>query len=357
MYLYLIIMLYFFSISLVRGNGKIKKILTYIGGILLLLLLALKSSAVGNDTGNYIYYFNRLGQLDGLTDPASRFEVGYQVYSKLIYLIFKNSQFLFIISSIICMAALILFLKKFSNNIAYSLFLFVGLRFYYFYLSGIRQSLAISIILVAFIYFRNNKKMISFLLIILATLFHNSAIIFLLIFPLEKINKVKNGVAFICVFGLLSYLLINPLINIVLQHLPEYYGHYLLSESFAAGNLANYLDFGLKMSFIILAIVMNYKNLNVDNNDSNYKNNVYFMIISAILSLIATRASLLDRLELYFWIFSITFIPDILNNIRSKSNKKILTIFVTVFIFIYNIIILKFKPEWNMVVPYSFFWR
>ena len=70
-----------------NGNSRIK---FFLGGLILMLLMGLKSNTVGNDTQNYIELFNRLAHMSTYIDSTSRFEVGYQLYNKIISLIFEN---------------------------------------------------------------------------------------------------------------------------------------------------------------------------------------------------------------------------------------------------------------------------
>lgn len=108
---------------------KTKKIVCIIGIILLGALMAFKDISVGNDTKNYVYFFERLQSSTVWYDAAMRFEPGYQIFSKLISNVFGEYQYLFISTAIICMFCLYKGILFYSENPGFSLFLFVSLRF------------------------------------------------------------------------------------------------------------------------------------------------------------------------------------------------------------------------------------
>lgn len=361
MVFYLSIMLVFLFLALTKQNQSNRKLFIIIGTSILAFILGMKGANVGNDTGNYIYFFERAAESSGWYDPLYRFERGYQIYSKALSLIFNEYQVLFIFSGIICMGGVGYTIYKYSSNIAYSLFLLVGLRFYYFFLSGLRQSIAVSIVVFAFAMYRERKYIIFLILVLLATTFHNSAFVFLLMLPLINYKLSRKGIISVIIGIIGVYVLFQPLLSVVLGELPDYYSHYLDTSGFAAGNLANYLDVLMKISLLVLIYWSRYGR----DNDCSYADDklvpiehtyVYFMIIATGISLIATQASMLDRLTQYFWIFSILAIPDIISKLRPE-NRSIIAIIVTLIVISYNLILLWLRPEWNMIVPYTFFWE
>lgn len=371
MLFYASIMLLFLLLAMTKQNRVRSTMMTVFCGTILALIMGLKSESVGNDTENYVYFFKRIGSMSSWTDLESRFETGYQIYSKIIGKIFNNYQYLFIITAIVCMVCVGVCICKYSANAAYSFFLFVGLRIFYFFLSGLRQSIAVSIVMIAFIMLQEKKYVRFVLLVLLATTFHTSAFIFLLAWPISRMRLSGKGILITGIGILGVYVLFAELLSLILGLLPSYYAHYLTTSAFDAGNLANYLDFAIKMAFLVLAYLMNYgsreRQKAISDNQRAGKNAaktipiqdtyIYFMIISAGLSLVATRASMLDRLEQYYWIFAVISIPDILAKIEKRKNKVIVITAVTILIVAYNLLLLWLRPEWNMIVPYKFFWE
>ena len=151
MLLYVGIMLACLSVGTIKFRNRLDKRVTLAFCLFVLFaLVAFRGESVGNDTKAYIEIFNRVKQTDTWYDPTHRFEFGYQIFCRLIIIFFGHHQFLFIISAIICACCLYVGLKDTSLNIGFSLFLFVALRMFYFYLSGLRQAMAMSIIFASY---------------------------------------------------------------------------------------------------------------------------------------------------------------------------------------------------------------
>lgn len=361
MWIYFILMLFLIFCSAYNGRGKFKLCLS---GTLLAILMGFKNVTVGNDTPNYIEFFLRLKNMSSFVDNSSRFEKGFQIYTKIIGMLFDSYQALFIISAVFCIACICFGIYKNSKNWQYSLFLFVGLRFYYFFLSGLRQSIAVSIIFVAYVFLKENRKKLFIILVLLASTFHFSAWIFLLALPLSKFKLDEIAIPKILLITFLIYVLFNPILSFFLSHMPIYYSHYLVTKAASANNLADFINAIIPCLFLLVAKTTRF-NLNKD--EENIKNNstfiysdkdtqMLFLLISAGLSFIATRASILDRMVQYYWIFSIITIPNIIFSIKDKRTRTIWYLIITSFVIVYNLTILLLRPEWNTIVPYSFFW-
>lgn len=349
-YLSIMILFIFFSIK----NFSSKKII-FLCGIILFFFMGFKGSNVGNDTENYIYFFKRLGTYTEWYNSSLRFEIGFQIYNRFIYLYFQKYQYIFIFTALICMYCISKVIVKNSVNYGYSFFLFVGLRFYYFFLSGLRQAIAVSIVFLSFNFLKEEKYTKFLFLIFLASAFHITAIISLLALPLIKFKFSKKNVIFIFLFIIIIYLFFNNIVFIILKILPAYYSHYVTTIAFKSGNFGNYINFIIKLIFVIIIYIFDYyKNIDKSKVRKLY---IYFMIIATGISLFAIKASILDRLEQYFWIFSILVIPDIISSCKVKGNKIILGVSITIFVLIYNLLLLYLRPEWNLIIPYYFFWE
>lgn len=366
MSLYILLMIFFTLSSCRNGQSKIK---LFIGSSLLFLIMGFKGDKVGSDTPNYIELFYRLNRMPSWIDSNSRFEKGYQIYNKVLGNMSDNHQILFIITALICIYCITYGISKNSKNWMYSLFLFIGFRFYYFFLSGLRQSIAVSIIFVSYIFLKRNKLLTCIFLIILATTFHFSAFIFIFALPLSKMSAKKYDILKSILSILLIYILFRPLLMFILSKLPIYYSGYLNTSYMSGNDITNISGIIIPLLFIVLGYFINYNKemkLNyeladkINKNDDILIRNTYkdteilFLIVSSGISLLATRASILDRFVQYYWIFSICIIPNMLFSIKSKNKRTIWFIIITLLVFIYNIAFLLYRPEWGSVYPYEF---
>ncbi len=368
MWLYICLMLFFILASCNRGQSKIK---LWIGGLILFVLMGFKNSSVGNDTPNYIELFNRLKRMSSVIDPTSRFEKGYQVYNKLLGHFFDNYQVLFIITAAICIGCMLYGISKNSKNWMYSLFLLIGFRFYYFFLSGLRQGIAVSIVFVAYTFLEKKKVIPYIALIVLATTFHFSAFIFIFAWPLSKMKVNQESVTKLLGGICIIYVFFGPLFSWALSKLPVYYSGYLLTDATSTNNVANFIGAIIPGIFLLFAYSINYvRRTNYTNtllmeeygveeyslSNSNPDMQIFFMLIAGGLSFVATRASILDRMVQYYWIFSICTIPNMIFSIEDDRKRTVWFLVISVFVMAYNVILLIYRPEWNTVVPYKFCW-
>ncbi|MBQ9782575.1 MAG: EpsG family protein, partial [Clostridia bacterium] len=161
---------------------------------------------------------------------------------------------------------------------------------------------------------------------------------------------------------LIFFVAFNYLLGLMLLILPDYYSVYLQSEQFAGNNLANYVAVCIKACFILLAMLSSYptkqkliiKREKLKPTDKDLQMNM--MLITLCISILAIRASVLDRIEGFFWIFSIITIPSIIRKSKGQE-RRALYIVISILLIAYNVITLVFRPEWNTVVPYVFFWE
>lgn len=365
MWVYLCLMIILALLSCKKGKSNFKILLS---GMTLFLLMGLKGKSVGNDTSNYILFFNNMKEVPTLLNPNSRFEYGYQIYSKIIG-IFWDYQVLFIITALICIICVLYGIIKNSKNWQYSLFLFVGLRFYYFFLSGLRQSIAVSIIIVAYTFLKQKKIKGYILLVLLASTFHFSALIFLLAWPISKMKFTQKNILKILAITLIIYIFFSPIITILLNHMPDYYSGYLTKEAGSANNIGNYIGTIipiLALLFIEITGCFKEDNLNdvqeekreegikkVDNMDLQ----LFFLLISAALSFISTKASILDRMVQYYWIFSVITIANAIFSIKDTKKRTVWFLIISSFVILYNITLLVMRPQWTLIIPYKFFWQ
>ena len=349
MFLYFLIMV---LIAFLGCNERYKKIKFYVSSSVLFSLMAFKSENVGNDTHNYVEFFYRLKYIDNYIDQFSRFEMGYQLYVKFIGMVFDNVQWLFFITAIICIGSMTYIIKKLSLNWLYSLFLLVGLRFYYFFLSGLRQSIAVSIVCVSFTLYLQNKKKLFYILILVASLFHFSALIFLLTPVLVKIKVNKNLIIKFLVVLLVCYFSFDQILGGFLYLLPSYYSHYLDTKAAGVNNIGNFIGAIIPICFVLIALSEKIKD-----KLKYYDIYIVFLLMASAISFLATRASILDRFVQYFWIFSIISITNIIFSFNDKLKRSIVYIVTTAIVIIYNLTLLYFRPEWHHIVPYTFFFE
>ena len=208
-YLFSVGIFYLLSIHLQKkiSHIQIKKVFSFILGIEMFLIMGLRSPSVGKDLENYFILYNSISNISIFETST---EPGFVLFLKLLNLFGVGEQGFILLTSLIISVSISWFIYKYSKNIFLSFFLHVTIGLFAFSLSGVRQSLAVSLILIA-IYFTLNKKWIKAGLVnLIAISAHYSAIIYLPFILLGYLNikdfkkiKYRTYIYFIIIFTLI----------------------------------------------------------------------------------------------------------------------------------------------------------
>ncbi len=176
-----------------KNTQGLQKQLLFVAVLPMFLLFVLRYKSVGVDTIGYVKFFEQeirsFSFQDLLLKDVLRVEVGYCLYVKIISLFTTNYTIFFLINGIVIFGTLWRFSIKYTKNPFVFFFLFMTLGTYSFVETGLRQALAMMICLWS-VDFIKDKKLIRFLLLVfLAYLFHKSAMIFVIMYPLSLIKK------------------------------------------------------------------------------------------------------------------------------------------------------------------------
>ena len=182
---------------------KVKNWLVVLSILPMVFIFVFRDKYVGADTIGYVRFFE--GEVrdytfrDLLNKELMRVETGYRIYVKLISLLTDNYTVFFFINAIVIFGSLLRFSLKYTKNPFIFFFMFMTLGTYQFVETGLRQSLAMIICLWS-IDFIKSRKLIKFLLVILlAYLFHKSAMIFLLLYPLCYVKRYRwMAIVYVC---------------------------------------------------------------------------------------------------------------------------------------------------------------
>ena len=152
-----------------KSNPGFSKTLYALMCIALTCLMGFRSTVVGVDTYAYSTYFTKIAQSN---DPGYYMNVVssapvYSAYNKLVGIVSDDPQVLIFVTSFIICVGTLYFIRTFSANEPLSIFLFVALYFYLDCFNGMRQGLAMALLLAAFtmVYLKKRKVLASRLVI------------------------------------------------------------------------------------------------------------------------------------------------------------------------------------------------
>lgn len=176
-----------------------RKRVCLVGTLNWIILSGLRNISVGADTESYKIMFDvaKNKSWNNVIDEiyqkyilgAGDKDPGFLVFEKIIQFISNDFQIFLIIIAIIFFVPMGILIYKNSENVLISFILFSTLFYSFFAITGLRQTVATSIVVWGGIGLIKNKKLIPFIfLVILSSTIHASAICFL---PFYWISKIK----------------------------------------------------------------------------------------------------------------------------------------------------------------------
>lgn len=378
MWLYYLLILYILLSGLVLGTGKInseiKKIYLYLTFGLFTMIAALRAEVVGNDTIVYLRLFESISYSSDISIFSPRFELGYIYLNKLLSLISHNSQIILVVTSCFIMYGFMRFIKKYSKIPWLSVYLFFTIGYFSMTMNTIRLNIAIVLILLAYDFLKQ-KRLIRFLILVFfAFLFHRTAIVFLIAWPMRKLQVTYKLVLTFMIGSISLYVSFPTILNILMNIFPTY--QYYRGSAYLNGEvrLASIMNMLVGLSIIMLGAFTRYYKLNDKSQDgvllSEFSSQVrkeedandgqlmfLFLIISVSITFLSFRFNLLDRVSDFFLVFSIVYLPNAIKNIKDKKLMLFIVFIIIIMFFIYATLIQIMRPEWNRIYPYFFYWQ
>lgn len=320
---------------------------------LLTLLACLRAYTVGVDTLQYYRNYTNIGQ-NIFLNYTSRYERGFYTLCKLLYYLNSNPQTLIFVTSIIIIPIVGIFIYKNSDDTFLSTFLYITLGLFFFNMTGMRQSLALAFCLIAYEFFKNRKIKIYILLILFASLFHTSALVFLAFPFFDKIKYRKTSYIMTIIISVFSFVFGKSIIFFIMSKIRRYAG-YSGSEFGVSNYFGALFQFSL---YLFIYTICHYVFTRTERKD-NDRNTFYLKCLSlcVICNALTMQINIVGRFIPYLSIFTVVLVTNLKNRIY-KSKPRLLYTLLFIFVSLsYFFIIEIFRPEWNGVEPFRFFWE
>ncbi|MFW6015707.1 MAG: EpsG family protein, partial [bacterium] len=320
----------------------------------------------------YLKSYNLVSPEAFFSATQSRMEIGYVIYMRVIALLGFSYLGFQIITSALILFSLSRFIYKYSNNVAFSFFVFMTTRMFFATMNISRQYLAVAILLFTVEFIREGKFIKFSLLVLVASSFHFTAIIFLIAYPLVNLKLNAKKTILLIGGGIINALLFDQMVKFFVAVTGRYAGYleggYFNFES----NFAIYLNLGINLLFFLVAFLTKYwksrlpqkYNIKTQSNNKFHNHKISdeqlwytFCLLTLILSIIGINATILSRVEAYFSVFFLTFIPRIIKHIKSKELRAIVTLGIIAGLFASFVVVMVFRPYWTTVFPYQWYWN
>lgn len=357
-YSYLIMIAIGSVLSLNHHSHKLapRKIICISASIILFLIIGFRHPSMGVDlqygrSEGYLGSFITIGKmswLEVLSVKHQNYERGYIILNKLISLFSTNEQSLLIVSCILSIFPIIYLIYKNSEYPLLSIMIYMGLPVFLLNFSGLRQSIAIGITALSFNFIKEKKPIKFLLLVIVATLFHKSAIIFIAMYPIYNIKLNKFWQVMSLVFLGAVYLARIQLFNLAM---------YILGYNIEPDMNGAMMLFVFYIFIYALALLFETPGNKVEIGSRN------IFYVACLCQAFSSVYSISGRLGFYYTIYAIIFIPSIIKNIsiivtRDRLIARYICYFLAFsFFVVYGLYQLSSKTSWAMPNPHHFYWE
>lgn len=284
--------------------------------LILILCVGLRSYSVGIDTSNYVHEYMQylINPSERIREYDSTIELGFQIYMYVLAMLRIPYGGFLLLSAIVSILPVILLIKSESDAPWLSLIIYFGTTLYSWTYSSIRQSIAIGLCVIAYAYAKKRNFTIFLLVVLLASTFHQTAIIFLIIYLFNFISLKKRSILVILVCSVIAIAFKNGILSIMYN-----YARIVYNETEVGGNRYLFL-------LIFTAIIGCIFRQQIFKNSVNENSRISFysiLILPAIYSIVQVNP-IMFRLTWYFQIFLIIYIPNLL--VRGFKRSPIIRI-------------------------------
>nr|WP_144917748.1 EpsG family protein [Moraxella osloensis] len=281
--------------------------------LFLSLFAGTRSYRVGTDTGGYVSnYTNSL-------DPnyyqfRDDVEKGYQLFDYLLLHLTHNYAWLLSITALFIVFSYLKFIKKYAQNYLLAVIIYITFGVYSFFFNGLRQGIAMAIMMYAMPALLDNKFWRYLLVCLVASMFHISA---LFMIPFYFVVNLKIKIRYKVLFVIMgTALAAAPLIQYIAKDNVRY-------EDYAKGdNFGGLFTLGFYVILALFILAMNAK-LKIQDEVFIKLSTLYFSGIALLIPIafLGTNPSGPQRILNYFTWTMVIILPTIFVKIKGVFIK------------------------------------
>lgn len=322
--------------------------------LVLFVLVACRGLTVGNDTVNYAHLFHVARKASLRTILHLEEEVLYYLLNWTVGRLTADHQWLFATVAALTILPMATLYSEDRRHSILKILLFVNMSTYVMLFSGIRQSLAIAVGILAYRCTRKKQPLLFIVLVLVAMGIHHSAFVLFLMYPLYRVGMKRiHLLLFVPALGGI-YLFNNPIFSFLTRVFDNYSDKYI-TESEETGAYA------MLVLFILFA-VMAFIFPDEERLDDEFKGLRSLLLLTVMLQCFAPVHNLAMRMNYYFIILIPVLIPRILDaaSDRWREIARYITVGFSFFFALYYISTLTSAMDSGGLlhtVPYVPFWR
>lgn len=355
----IVLVLTLFAQNSYNKHKKLSYFISFLCVLILSVFAGIRDYSVGTDINVYgLRYFEKVSTFSSLKECLNFFGTE-QLYFALNYVVYilKGDMHIFLFIHQFILASIIYIIAYREKNVGTMwVYVFIYLMVWFnTSLNIIRQSLAIFVILYAFKYIEEKKYIKYIIAILIASLFHNTALVCLSIPLLIYIAKSKNKkiyIALICVSIFAIYFNFEMMVRFTSNIISNFskYINYFEDERFTVVNFNLLFACG---KAIILAVTLFFSR-KLENKTGNN-----LLIIMLVLDLILYCSSAFVkygyRVSYLFLVYYIYIIPRIDRSLKGSKDRNIYRL-VIVIAFVMYWILRYVICKYDGTLPYIPYW-
>lgn len=302
----------------------------------LIILAGIRGYSVGADTSVYLSafeYYKALPKTEILTAKLVYpydFESGYFFLTKLCALLGgSKTAFLFLIAVLIYIPIFIAIYKR-STDPYISVLTYFAFGYFSYSLGIFRQMIALSIVICGIQYIKDRKFFKYLLLIIIAMMFHSTAVLALVIYFLYPLSWKINTIIFISTSAI-SLVLGNYIVKIMIIIMPKYSGY-------TSGSLKQGGSYLMLILFLMIFIVQYL--LSRLKSPTEYDKIMFdAMGMTLLIQSLGYSLNIFGRSISYFSVYLIFLVPNLMERFMGKCRSVIRfgTIVFLLALIVYNL--------------------
>lgn len=327
---------------------KAVRIISAVSFVLLTAMFALRHPSMGVDLGyggdyGYLWSFSDIAGFswkEAFVLQVQNYERGYILFNKLISVFSDNQQVFLGVVAFAGLLPIFYTIQKKMTHPDLAIYIFMGLPCFLMFFSGVRQAIAIGICFYAIQYIMD-RKLIKFLItVLIATLFHTSAWVFLLAYPIYYIPMTKAR-------RMLSYAII-PIIYVFRYPLFVIFSVLFKENAVPDNNSAFTLFFVFTLVYVFCGLFSD------ESEQTAGLKNIFF--VACCIQALGGVYSTVMRVGYYFMVALVLLLPLLVVKQTNKRNARIIKRVVTVCFVLFGLYSL-YNGSWAQSNPYRWFWR
>ena len=347
--------------EIVVAQKSHKQQISWVAVFMLLFISGFRTMSVGSDLPHYRWCFDRIAENHSIFAGDPYYGKFYLILNWLCSIFGANDISFTVL--LLCVSAINIFLvvyiaKTMSPDISLTMFLFMCMDIFIPSLSMLRQSVAVSFVILSFMFLHKRRFLQFFACVLLGSLFHESAIIILPIYLLNFIPHTKNSVwAYLAIIiGFIVFAIFDDVIVkwvCIIFDFHYYWSYKMMGEKMTAMSNIKYTIFiAVFMFFWIYKIYCDRKHIELDRKYQTCLNFYFFVALVSIYNIISGRLFIVSRIIYYFTWSIILLVPLFLKSIKNKKTRTILTVLVIVAGLLYLSTVVVLRDQFS-VMPYD----